>query len=189
MHALANGTTKERGELLRRWVQSQENLQSCESLVKATRRSNLQGQRVVQLVSVKDRDAPGIVEETKYWVTTAETRTDTLDITHEHQLTVHAAASPDDASNILNGLALKQQQVLRLRPLVADVAVVLVHQWQDPSALAKARAAPGNEIKKEISGISAILLDLPDDDELKEDLAKAQGKLIKLNKKFLGSML
>ena len=149
---------EERAELLRRWVQSKENVQACECLIKATRRSTLQGQRVVQLVAVKDtgkaphhfseflgnnivallhcafgyrlalpahqpaktqnrvyyckparhrscqahiwqcvinsysrslkllpihiedRDAPGIVEETKYWVTTAETRTDTLDI-------------------------------------------------------------------------------------------------------------
>ncbi|CAE7668046.1 unnamed protein product [Symbiodinium sp. CCMP2592] len=103
MHALANGTTKERAELLRRWVQSHENIAACESLVKATRRSNLRGQRVVQLVAVKDRDAPGIVEETKYWVTTAETRTDTLDVSHEHSMSVNATASPDDMYNILNG--------------------------------------------------------------------------------------
>ena len=49
---------EERAELLRRWVQSNENIAACESLVKATRRSNLQGQRVVQLVAVKDMSKP-----------------------------------------------------------------------------------------------------------------------------------
>ena len=30
--------------------------------------------------SFQDRDCPGVVEETKYWVTTEETKTDTVDI-------------------------------------------------------------------------------------------------------------
>ena len=46
----------------------------------------------------------------------------------------------------------------------------------------------GAEMKKEISTISGILLDLPDDDQLKEDLGQSQAKLTKLARKHLGSV-
>ncbi|CAE7444578.1 unnamed protein product, partial [Symbiodinium necroappetens] len=150
----------ERAELLRRWVQSKENVQACECLIKATRRSSLQGQSLLP-IHIEDRDAPGIVEETKYWVTTAETRTDTLDISQEHSMTVNATASPDDIYNIMNG------------PVAEEEPGV----WH-----------PGAEMKKEISTISGILLDLPDDDPLKEDLGNSQAKLTKLARKHLGSV-
>lgn len=259
MHSLANGTTKERAELLGRWVQSNENIAACECLVKATRRSNLRGQRVVQLVAVKDmskapysfserkiahiiahqqgvedRDAPGIVEETKYWVTTAETRTDTLDISHEHSMSARANATADDMYNIMDGpvdpsLLARPKASAGPVPLSGDVLRAYDGfraglekaagvEASAPSGKGGGRSVAGSrrsqksgngramqkvplneetfrsdaekhdrwsaELKKEISTISGLLLDLPDDDGLKEDLSKAQAKLIKLNQKF-----
>ena len=86
MHALSNGTTKdpklhssavpamyslgcvvcpmcmltlkERAELLRRWVQSGENLSACEHNVRASKTANLRGKRVRKLVPVKDMGKP-----------------------------------------------------------------------------------------------------------------------------------
>ena len=49
---------QEKAELLKKWVQCQENLQACEGLVRASRTSNLRGKKVVKLVSVKDMPFP-----------------------------------------------------------------------------------------------------------------------------------
>ena len=51
-------TLKERAELLRRWVQSGENLSACEHNVRASRTANLRGKRVRKLVPVKDMAKP-----------------------------------------------------------------------------------------------------------------------------------
>ena len=49
---------QERAELLKRWVSSAENLQSCEHQIIASRKANIRGKRVVKLVSVKDMPKP-----------------------------------------------------------------------------------------------------------------------------------
>ena len=81
MHALAGGTNKDRAlaigtfpymlrllgswdfcqdraELLKRWVQSGENLSACEHEIIASRRANLRAKRTLTLVSVKDMSKP-----------------------------------------------------------------------------------------------------------------------------------
>ena len=92
MHALANGTTKdpklhssavpamyslgcvcvqyvpmvtlkERAELLRRWVQSGENLSACEHNVRASRTANFRGKRVRKIGSGQGHgQAPSVLQ-------------------------------------------------------------------------------------------------------------------------------
>ncbi|CAE7682522.1 unnamed protein product [Symbiodinium necroappetens] len=124
MHQLANGIVKERAELLKRWVSSGENLANCEHLIIAQRTCNQEGRRKMKLIAVKDmrkvehiistrqgieatwhvndRDAPGIHEETKYWVTIEETAEDSVNVQHKQQFSAQAAATAAAAQNILS---------------------------------------------------------------------------------------
>ena len=45
---------QEKGELLRRWISSNENLQSCEAAIQSSRTNTLEGKRTVRLIAVKD---------------------------------------------------------------------------------------------------------------------------------------
>ena len=45
---------QERGALLKKWIQSGENLAACENLVTAERSSQVAGRRVKKLIAVKD---------------------------------------------------------------------------------------------------------------------------------------
>ena len=49
---------QDRAELLKRWVQSGENLSACEHEIIASRRANLRAKRTLTLVSVKDMSKP-----------------------------------------------------------------------------------------------------------------------------------
>eukprot|EP00439_Symbiodinium_sp_Y106_P044717 s4474_g5.t1 len=89
-----------------------------------------------------DRDCPGVVEETKYWVTTEESKTDTVDIGHEERMTINATPTSTNAFNILAG----------------------------PST-------PGAEIKRELASLSSLLIDLPQEDDLTQDIDKYNKRL------------
>ncbi|CAE7360185.1 unnamed protein product [Symbiodinium natans] len=103
MHKLANGTTKERAELLRRWVSSGENLQQCEHSINVSRSTGVAGRRKVALVAVKDRDAPGIAEETRYWVTIEESHTDYVDTRHTESLSINSRPTANAVDAIMGG--------------------------------------------------------------------------------------
>ena len=49
---------QERGELLRKFVASGENLRACECQIKSSRRSTAEGERRMELVAVKDMPHP-----------------------------------------------------------------------------------------------------------------------------------
>ncbi|CAE7264481.1 unnamed protein product, partial [Symbiodinium microadriaticum] len=127
MHQLANGTMKERAELLKRWVSSAENLQSCEHQIIASRKANIRGKR--------DCDCPGVVEETKYWVTVEESKTVPLN-----------------------------EEVFRTDEEKHD-------KWS-------------SEIKRELATLSSLLIDVPQDDDLKTDLDRCSKRLKGLALKF-----
>ncbi|CAE7500751.1 unnamed protein product [Symbiodinium sp. KB8] len=120
MHQLANGTMKERAELLKRW----------------------------------DCDCPGVVEETKYWVTVEESKTDTVDIGHPARRCTIGCNSISPFGTGICG-------------------------WQK-----------GSEIKRELATLSSLLIDVPQDDDLKTDLVtelkvlrgKAKGLISELKK-------
>ena len=49
---------QERAELLKRWVQSGENMQSCEHQIITSRKANINAKRKLSLISVKDMGKP-----------------------------------------------------------------------------------------------------------------------------------
>ena len=49
---------QERGELLRKFVASGENLKACELQIRSSRRSTAEGERRMELVAVKDMSLP-----------------------------------------------------------------------------------------------------------------------------------
>ena len=50
--------SKEKAELLKRWIAAGENLKACEHSITASRKNSLQGRRVMELVAVKDMSKP-----------------------------------------------------------------------------------------------------------------------------------
>ncbi|CAE7854247.1 unnamed protein product, partial [Symbiodinium microadriaticum] len=98
----------------------------------------------------RDRDAPGIHEETKYWVTIEETAEDSVNVQHKQQFSAQAAATAAAAHNILSA------------PI-------------EPTMMSR----PSAEIKKEAGALAGLLMELPEGDELREELEGASAKLNK----------
>ena len=49
---------QEKGQLLKRWVCSGENIQSCESSIRVSKKRGLEGRRKKCLIAVKDMGSP-----------------------------------------------------------------------------------------------------------------------------------
>ncbi|CAE7769876.1 unnamed protein product [Symbiodinium microadriaticum] len=206
MHQLANGTVKERAELLKRWVSSGENLANCEHLIVAQRTCNQEGRRKMKLIAVKDmrkvehiistrqgieatwhvndRDAPGIHEETKYWVTIEETAEDSVNVQHKQEFSAQAAATAAAAHNILSA-PIEPTMMSRPRanpsagPLSGDVLRAFDGYHQNLAEAAGVPAPAGAEIKKEAGALAGLLMELPEGDELRDELEGASAKLNK----------
>ena len=58
MQALLISFVQDKGELLRRWVSSKENIQACEASIKASKKSALTGTRQTKLIAIKDMPNP-----------------------------------------------------------------------------------------------------------------------------------
>ncbi|OLP74768.1 hypothetical protein AK812_SmicGene45598 [Symbiodinium microadriaticum] len=208
MHSLANGTVKERAELLKRWVQSGENMQSCEHQIITSRKANINAKRKLSLISVKDRDCPGVVEETKYWVTTEESKTDTIDVGYEERMNIRATPTSANAYNILAGPLtpgmLERAKTSAPTPLSGDV-LRAYDSYRDGLAAAGNPGSNAGQSAKSVagsrrSGKSAPAKKIPlneehfrtdQDDDLKQDLdryskrlkGKAKGLINELKKR------
>ncbi|CAE7199851.1 unnamed protein product [Symbiodinium sp. CCMP2456] len=102
---------------------------ACESSIRMSKKSVLEGKRSMELVAVKDmplppyrfskpkidaivsrgggvpdRDAPHVLEETKFWVTTCEQKVDSSAVSYEEEMTVHTRATAATASRIMDGV-------------------------------------------------------------------------------------
>lgn len=115
MQALADGTIKEKGELLRRFVAAHENLQACESSIHAARTAKKKNKLRQQLVAVKDMTKSPynfsakkvdalVLEETKFWVTVEESRENTEGVEYKEELNLHMQPDTSAATRILNDL-------------------------------------------------------------------------------------
>ncbi|CAE7387343.1 unnamed protein product [Symbiodinium sp. CCMP2592] len=191
-------SSQDKGELLKRWVSAAENLSACEHQIVASKRANLRGTRKVALVSVKDRDCPGVVEETKYWVTIEESKTDTVDIGHEERLTVNATPTGANAFNILAGpsdpgmLERPRGNSEMTKPLCGDVLRAYDSYRENLVPLneevfrtdAEKHDKWSSEIKRELASLSSVLIDIPQDDDLKTELERCNKRLKGLALKF-----
>lgn len=114
---------------MRRFVAAHENLQACESSIHAARTAKKKNKLRQQLVAVKDmtkspynfsakkvdaivargggvpdRDAPLVLEETKFWVTVEESRENTEGVEYKEELNLHMQPDTSAATRILNDL-------------------------------------------------------------------------------------
>ncbi|CAE7574564.1 unnamed protein product [Symbiodinium sp. CCMP2592] len=165
MTALANGTVKEKAELLRRFVACGENVKACESQIQMSKKQTLEGRTSMRLIAVKDmqkidcivsrgggvpdRDAPSVLEETKFWCVVEESRTDVSSIGYEEQMTVHTRPTASTASRIMDGVVepglLNKRAVPAASPLSSDV-LRAYDNYTDKLAQATGTTEPASDL-------------------------------------------
>ncbi|CAJ1394022.1 unnamed protein product [Effrenium voratum] len=90
----------DRRELLQAWISSGENLSAAEATMSLTKSSSLTGTKARKVDSIiargggiEDEDAPGVLEETRYWVLSHQTRVDCTATATEQQVRVNMRPS------------------------------------------------------------------------------------------------